>query len=452
MLLYFIYLTVAIFAIGKLPFFKNTKLKPHILQLLFLIKIATGFVVLQIYTNYYPAQTSDMHHYFIDGKILYEALKESPLDYLSMLTGIGDTQPHLMKYYDTMSYWIKPFDYNLYNDNKLVIRLNGFLMLLSKGNIHIHSLFFNLISFIGLVAIFRFIAYYISKQRQVIALIAIFLTPTILFWGSGMLKENLMIFVMGLFLWSLNEILNKKINWHKLLILVVSASLFAHSKIYVSLSIIPGVIWLIINHFYNKNRIAVFLSIHLLLFFIAINLHYINPNFDLLKIIATKQHDFIQTITHLQHANSAINIPTLSGTFTNILKLAPNGLINSFFRPHIFEYHNITSLAAAIENLFITLGITLVILFPKFKQKQSPLPYFCLSFSIILMIIIGITTPVLGALVRYKLPAMPFIMVLLADTFDANKFSRTMHRFKFDKSLIIINKSLERTTRTIFID
>jgi hypothetical protein len=35
---------------------------------------------------------------------------------------------------------------------------------------------------------------------------------------------------------------------------------------------------------------------------------------------------------------------------------------------------------------------------------------FCFTFTIVLFLIIGLTTPIIGAIVRYKIPALPFLV------------------------------------------
>ena len=45
----------------------------------------------------------------------------------------------------------------------------------------------------------------------------------------------------------------------------------------------------------------------------------------------------------------------------------------------------------------------------------------CLLFSLSTLILIGLTTPVFGAIVRYKVPTLPVIMILLLCVIDIEK-------------------------------
>lgn len=188
MVLYFIYLIAVLWIVGKMPFLRNSMIKPNVLRVLFLIKIVFGVISLYVYTNYYPVETSDIHIYFESGEKIHDLLKESPSDYFSMLTGINDDRPHLVEYGHSVQRWDKPFEDGLYNENRTIIRLNAFIRLFSCGNIHTHNLFFNLLSFIGLIAIFRFLSNGLSHKRLTLLLLMIFFHPNHLVLGVGNTK------------------------------------------------------------------------------------------------------------------------------------------------------------------------------------------------------------------------------------------------------------------------
>ena len=73
---------------------------------------------------------------------------------------------------------------------------------------------------------------------------------------------------------------------------------------------------------------------------------------------------------------------------------------------------------SGLENLFL-LGLTLVVIFRVgiFKiisvVRNEPFVSFALLFSIFFAFSIGFSTPNFGALVRYKIPIIPFFVPLL---------------------------------------
>jgi len=49
---------------------------------------------------------------------------------------------------------------------------------------------------------------------------------------------------------------------------------------------------------------------------------------------------------------------------------------------------------------------------PETRTEEQAI-WFCLSFVIVLYAIMGLSTPILGNLVRYRIPALPFFFIAL---------------------------------------
>jgi hypothetical protein len=107
----------------------------------------------------------------------------------------------------------------------------------------------------------------------------------------------------------------------------------------------------------------------------------------------------------------------------SVLSAVPMGIVNSLTRPWPNEIKNFLFIPAVIENLLLLIFIVLVLI-----QKKKSIIYstnfivFCLLFTLILFAIIGISTPILGALVRYKIPAMPFLTVAILSFIQIENF------------------------------
>ena len=443
-------LFIVVWIIGKIPFFLQSGLKPWCLRTLFVIKVAVGCVLLHVYSSYYTEETSDMYIFFKDGNIMYSVLEKSPADYLSILTGIGGDRPHMMEYYDSMSHWLKPFDDKIYNDNKIIIRLNGVIRIFSRGNIYIHLVVFNFLSFIGLIGFCRFASEFVSRRKKTLIVLFSFLMPSVLVWSSGMLKESVLIFALGIAVWLLYKTLFKKVKWYNLLILAFTIVLLSLIKFYVFLSLIPSLIWFCYYRFRPRKMLLSYIVIHAILALLAFNFHWLFNNYDLMKMIATKQHDFINMITYLTEAGSAISLPYLDGSLLSMLKAIPYGLYNSFCRPHIFEWHNILALISAVENLILNVTMIGSLIFAKLKNFKSAFILISISFVFILFSIIGITTPVLGALVRYKMPGLLFLgatMVMIVDPYKIKKIVEEIN----SKLATKLNNSLTKLTDLMII-
>ena len=408
-LLYFIYLLLLVWVILKWHFFDSPGIEKKWLVALFLAKIAGGFALFVIYRYYYPSTDGDIFHYFDDGLVIHNVLFQNPSDYLKIITGIGASSPDLMPYYDTCNYWLKPFDYGLPNDNHIIIRANALMCLVSMGNFHIHNMLFGFLSFVGLWAIYKSFAKQLAQKRTLL-LIAVFCFPSVWLWTSGALKESILIFAFGLFVYNLRALLEKPTAGNVIGV-VVCLFLLMQSKFYVLMAALPSLTAMVWIKHRPKKAFAKFMIAHIAIF-IAAWLSKFITGVDLFDVICWKQHDFIMMMQSTQ-AGSFIELPVLDNGLKSIIVNAPHAFATSLLRPTVFEPGSAAMMMAGVENLLILGVLVAGFFFIKPHNLAIPDVWYCLSFIIILFVLIGLTTPVLGSLVRYKVPALPFIGILL---------------------------------------
>jgi hypothetical protein len=68
---------------------------------------------------------------------------------------------------------------------------------------------------------------------------------------------------------------------------------------------------------------------------------------------------------------------------------------------------------ATLENLFVLALLLLFVIYAKRTIESPAVFWFLISYSLIMLFIIGFTTPVSGGLVRYKTAAIPFFLMAL---------------------------------------
>lgn len=188
-----------------MKFFELQGLNKKIISYLFLLKIGFGILLWAIYTYYYTDRnTSDIYKFYDDAKCIYRALPQHPIHYLQMVFGINTIADYLKPYYDQMHNWYEPWNGARFHDNKLIIQLNALLYLFSFGYYNVHTVFMCFLSFKGLAAIYKTFSSFLSDKLTELTL-AVFLIPSVLFWGSGVLKEGLIIFSLGMLIYTLNK-------------------------------------------------------------------------------------------------------------------------------------------------------------------------------------------------------------------------------------------------------
>ncbi|MFZ9955762.1 MAG: hypothetical protein ACO3E1_06520, partial [Flavobacteriales bacterium] len=106
--------------------------------------------------------------------------------------------------------------------------------------------------------------------------------------------------------------------------------------------------------------------------------------------------------------------PTLSG----VLGKAPIAIATTLYRPFVWESHNVFVMLSALESTIIIIFTFLAIFRIKLFNLQgvllaNPLLFFSFVFSLFFAFFIGLTSANFGALVRYKIPLMPFYMSMV---------------------------------------
>jgi len=136
--------------------------------------------------------------------------------------------------------------------------------------------------------------------------------------------------------------------------------------------------------------------------------------------VIQKQSDFLS----LERANSYIGIKTLSPDFKSFLNNLPQALSHTLLRPYIGDFKLSLPLIPFIAELM--LYQLLFILFLFFRIKDVPnrsFIFFCIFFSLFILLIIGYTVPVLWAIARYRAIYLPFILTPVVCGINYKKMS-----------------------------
>jgi hypothetical protein len=487
-----------------MEFFNVENLSRKAISGIFILKILFGLILWALYTYYYKdRKTADIFKYFDDSKIMYDALFTHPGNFFKMLLGIQNNTPHFDVYYNQMNHWSRVFESNLYNDSHTIIRFNALLRIFSFGYYNVHTVFMCFISLSGLVAIYKTFTSYL-KGKHLGLCIAVFFIPSVLFWGSGVLKEGFLFLGLGMLLYYYHKGLQEGFKLKFFIWIIIALVLMAFTKIYVLVAIVPGLIanfW--ISQTSQKNTLLKYLVVLVLYLSAGVNVYRFFPTYDPLEILTIKQNDFINlgnggvvlkndtrdvyvapdhksdiiydslskrvsmrigsdyyywdkayvadtifvrnnqdTTTYtvfsdIPKSGSVIKIPKLEPTAWSFIKNTPVALFNTFFRPHLLEARSPLLMLPAMENLLFALVLIFCLFFYKSNIPYLHMALLCLSYIVILFAITGLTTPVLGAIVRYKVPGLPFLFIALLFILDEKKLEGKFKWFKSKNDRII---------------
>jgi hypothetical protein len=163
---------------------------------------------------------------------------------------------------------------------------------------------------------------------------------------------------------------------------------------------------------------------------VGFNIQYIFPSINFVKVIAFKQQALLR-LAYYSDSGSLIEMNPLDPSFFGFLRNWPFAILNATLRPSILDAQNAMQWFAAFENLFILIAIIFCIgLYkPIAEPPKRAFVWFCLTFTLVLFSIMGITTPILGTLVRYRMPALPFLTMAIILLSDLERWTLILKEF-----------------------
>lgn len=409
-LLPLIFILIFCFIIWKWKWFHDSSIPGYLFIFFFVIKVLAGIFAGDLYLKRYNG--GDTYTFFLNSATITESFHQSPADFIYMVTGIGDDREFIEKYGE-----ISAWDNNdvVYNDNRTIIRINAIIGLVSMGNYNVHVVFFAFMSMIGLVAIFKGIRL-LTSQSPFLVLSFIFLIPGVVFWLSMASKESILMLAMGMLFYTCVSLLTISKSFLHIIGMFLAGFLFVHIKAYFLVLITPALIafsWTIATG--NRYAPIKYLTVYLFFGLLVFGAKYLTDGFDPVQIVFMKRYNFEAFAQAFpKEMASYIEVPTFTSEWHSVLAAIPQALSSVFLRPYLWESDSLLITFAAIENVLILLSIAIGLIYfnKESAVKNSNLIMFCLFFVLSVFVLIGLTTPVMGAIVRYKAPVLPFLCLI----------------------------------------
>ncbi len=413
-----LFLIVFLVVIVRWRFFDVPEIPRWYLAIIFLLKFMAGVTLAFLFRKYFNG--GDTYQYFESACRLYELALDNPRAFLQVMA--GRQHPELNAFYDSLPLWKSHslFDF----DVQTIIRLNALIRFVSFGIYNVHVLFFSFFSLVGIMAMYRMMRRAVWENRQWL-FAGLFLFPSLMFWTSGILKEGVLILGMGLLLYGLHLYLRtgNRIR-SSLLYLLIGLMVMLLVKIYVLILLLPGLLSLILAKRSSKNILVKFAVTHLVYFLIVFNLHHLLTAFNAVELLHEKQHHSVVFAQYMQ-SRSIIYPPAIEPSVASIIRQLPAAVFSALKHPMITQAHNPFAFLAAIENLVFIGCLVLSLVFArKIKREWLGLFMLALSFAVLLYALIGFTTTTAGSLVRYKVPALPFLILIITMLNDRRKMCR----------------------------
>ena len=404
--LFLIYGVLFSWLLTKSRFVMNAGLSSKIIIALFVLKVLTGCVHAWILLRI--SSVADTAIFHKEGLIEYHLLFTQPKEYFTNLfqsnykTGYGGL------FSSTNSYW---------NDltSNLLIKFLSVCDIFSFGYYYVNVIFYNAVIFFGAIGLYR-VFNCIYPGRNYLLIGTCFLLPSLLFFSSTIHKDGVILAAIGIAVYNIYTALNTSGFTIKRIVCILLALGFMFlQRNYVLLAFLPPAFAWILCVVKNYPPLLTFFITYVTGVVIFFNAGLVSPTLNLPAKVINKQWDF----NHLAIPATYIATDTLLPAFKSFVQNAPQALSHSLLRPFFTDIKLSRSLLPlAVELFCYQLLLVLFIFYRNKKITTDPFIVFGYFFSFSVLIIIGYTIPVIGAIVRYRSIFLPFFITPLICTIN----------------------------------
>lgn len=398
-------------------FFVNDDIKKYFIPALS-VKFFGAIALGMVYQFYYGG--GDTINYWLHGSSwIWESFIESPSTGLEMIFGENTYNPETYKYASKIWY---------FRDDRsfFIVRIAAFFDIITFNTYSATALFFSAFSFLGSWKLFEVVQEKYPTKRKRIA-IAILFIPSVIFWGSGILKDTVTFGSLTFIVFAFIRIIEQnRFHIKYFLIVFLFSWVILQIKVYILAALGSAIgVWVYLRIISRVRSHMVKISIApLLLIAIGITSYSLLNEIgqrdrkyaieNIPKIAAVTSYDIRYGWGSRTGGDGGYDIGELDGTWWSMLRLFPSAVNVSLFRPYLWEVKNPLMLLSALEAILV-LFFTLTSIKNKTFSKvfKDPFLIFCLSFSILFAFAVGVSTFNFGTLMRYKIPLMPFWGIVL---------------------------------------
>jgi hypothetical protein len=307
------------------------------------------------------------------------------------------------------------------------VKIVSIVNLIGANSMLCTSMLFGYFSFLGIWRLYLVFYDMYPKLHKSLARVILFI-PSVVFWGSGIMKDTLTLTCLCWLVYCLYFGILKRRNLVSNLITgFICAYIISVVKGYILLAFIPAAGYWIFSSYKDKIQSSFLRAAAAPLFLIlgiggsvvalsAVGSSLGKYSVDNLEKTALGYQTWHTTASEHGSGYSlgAVGDFSVGGMLTKF----PLAINVTLFRPYPWEASSPFMFLAAIESLimfFFTLNIlwrTKLVRLPGTLLTDTNI-VFCLTFAAILGFAVGFTSYNFGALVRYKIPVMPFYGVAL---------------------------------------
>jgi hypothetical protein len=320
-----------------------------------------------------------------------------------------------------------------------IMKLSGLLMLPFFKSYIAVSFVISFLALLGTWKIYEFFIYYYPELKRTLKY-TVLLCPTMMFWGTGLLKDPICIACMGAILINLfNMLVKRNVSLFSIFSTLILSYILIKVKSYIFVATVGGFALFYFLQLFSQTLSSGKKFLLIVLFFGAVAIGSLA-----ISNILAEQFDFInntdQALDYIDtmHRSQEMSSEGSGGSGYKLpdLVLSPIGILNIFFvsvnvacfRPYIWETTKPIIFLDTLQSLFAffallyaffkakLFGFYLTSLFNPFKLVKHAIKSPVIIMSIFVIMVIGFLSGFLsynfGTLSRYRIPMLPFLFSL----------------------------------------
>jgi hypothetical protein len=391
------------------------------------LKIIGALAVGFIYQFYYDGGDTFAYHTH-GSRQIWNAIMDSPSTGLQMLFQNGSFEGDLWDVSDKIWFWRD-------RQSFFIVRIATVFDLFTFSSYSATAVLFAVLAFAGSWMLYL-VFYEINPNAHFSLAICCLFIPSVIFWGSGILKDTVTFAFVGVSTFCLYKtLIKRRFNIWIFLLMLFSFFIIYSVKKYILIGFIAGImVWFFSNGLLSVRSLALRLILVPICGLLCLSLTFISVK----KVMEDDTRYSIDRLAHTSMITaydirygwgaragngSGYTLGEVDGTWTSMLTLAPNAINVSLFRPYLWEVNSPLMILSAMESL-VTLLLTLYVLIrirSKIIRYLRAEVVFCLVFASIFAFGVGVSTFNFGTLSRYKIPLLPFYWSALAIIYRAWK-------------------------------
>ncbi|KAA9339659.1 hypothetical protein F0P96_03330 [Hymenobacter busanensis] len=328
--------------------------------------------------------------------------------------------------------------YHGHSNTLFLIKLLSALNVVTGGSLWLNALYFSVASFIGCWYLVRVLSRLFPGTRGA-AIVGLLLWPSALYWTTGITKESLLLASgAGLLAVALRLLYGGASRRAGLLVMggLLLAVLQFKMRFFFGGVLLAGLAGLV------AVRVLELLGLmrrrwqQTLVFAAVIGsglwlASEVSPVFRFNKFASQLTRTYAG-LREKSYGRPYIDLPHLAPTAESMAGYVPKAVASALFRPFIWEGDSLFYGISAFENLLLLI-IMGVALLDVMRRRQGPLPFalllMLLTYCLALAALLGLSTPNLGTLSRYRASWLPLLVYVLLSQPTVSDWLRRLRLF-----------------------